>query len=351
MQHGQNQSGPLQSADSQESQNLSALLMPAGPPHPSPRPFKQLLSVERPSRTIVPLPPDRHNPAPPTRNAPIGFAAPAMAQLNPVSVGDLAHDTAMLAHDLRNMVAALELYCDLLAEPGVLSVRSRHYAEDLRMVATASRRLAERLIEPRDASDAPGLAEASISDLALELEANRGLLTALAGDAVTLGISITGSPLYPAASALPARITPAEFTRLLVNLVRNAAEAMPSGGHIQIALRRHGSSLRLTVADCGPGIPPSALVHIFSPGYTTHVSLNPISGPSANAVPSPRGLGLAIVRSIAAAAGGRVWAANRAPNRDTEFATYSARGKPSASPFTRADMAGAVLSVELPVAF
>ena len=48
---------------------------------------------------------------------------------------------AEVAHDARNMVTALGLYCDLLEEPGVLATPFLHYGSELRLVATASRRL------------------------------------------------------------------------------------------------------------------------------------------------------------------------------------------------------------------
>jgi signal transduction histidine kinase len=51
-----------------------------------------------------------------------------------------------VAHDARNMVTALGLYCDLLEEPGVLSVPFLHYGQELRLVAAASRRLVEKLM-------------------------------------------------------------------------------------------------------------------------------------------------------------------------------------------------------------
>ncbi len=50
-----------------------------------------------------------------------------------------------LAHDARNMVTALSLYCDLLEEPGVLAASHRHYGSELRLLADASRRLVEKL--------------------------------------------------------------------------------------------------------------------------------------------------------------------------------------------------------------
>jgi hypothetical protein len=53
---------------------------------------------------------------------------------------------AEVAHDARNMVTALGLYCDLLEEPGVLTPQYRHFGSELRLVATASRRLVEKLV-------------------------------------------------------------------------------------------------------------------------------------------------------------------------------------------------------------
>ena len=53
---------------------------------------------------------------------------------------------AEVAHDARNMVTALGLYCDLLEEPGVLATPYLHYGNELRLVAAASRRLVEKLV-------------------------------------------------------------------------------------------------------------------------------------------------------------------------------------------------------------
>ena len=51
-----------------------------------------------------------------------------------------------VAHDARNMVTALGLYCDLLEEPGVLATPFMHYGHELRLVAAASRRLVEKIV-------------------------------------------------------------------------------------------------------------------------------------------------------------------------------------------------------------
>jgi signal transduction histidine kinase len=244
---------------------------------------------------------------------------------------------AEVAHDARNMVTALGLYCDLLEGPGVLYPSFQHYGNELRLVATASRRLVEKLVtldahtEPADGlsgvtsaawtgaerrgTDRPErsrhwdlMPAEPIDTLAGELLSNRNLLAALAGPSITLSVDAEGG-------AQPVRLTGEDLTRILVNLVKNAAEAMPEGGRIQLRLHEYHAAasptqwLVLTVEDNGPGIPPEALGKIFESGYTTRRSgaLRHGGWPA-----SHRGLGLSITRSIVEAAGGHIHAANGA---------------------------------------
>jgi len=240
-----------------------------------------------------------------------------------------------VAHDARNMVTALGLYCDLLEEPGVLNPAFHHYGNELRLVATASRRLVEKLVvldfRQGPAADLGGAARTGaepigagrqdrtrrfdlmpaepIDNLAGEVLANRNLLAALAGPSITLTVDAEGG-------SLPVRLTGEDLTRILVNLIKNAAEAMPEGGRIQLGLReRLGpdgavEALSLTVEDNGPGIPRKALDKIFDSGYSTRAG-NDFRHDGWPA--SHRGLGLSITRSIVEAAGGGIHAANRAP--------------------------------------
>jgi len=248
---------------------------------------------------------------------------------------------AEVAHDARNMVTALGLYCDLLEEPGVLTAPFVHYASELRLVATASRRLVEKLLSldlrlgpVADRFGAARLAADPIAavrlervrrweltpaepidNLAAELLVNRNLLAALAGPSIDVTMDIEGG-------ALPVGLTGEDLTRLLVNLVKNAAEAMSEGGRIQLGLHelsrgskgtesRPTKQLSLTVEDNGPGIPRTAVEKIFESGFTTHAGRAVRSG---SWPASHRGLGLSITRSIVEAAGGRILASNRAPS-------------------------------------
>lgn len=239
-----------------------------------------------------------------------------------------------LAHDARNMVTALELYCELLEKPGVLAAPFRHYGDELRQVAASSRLLVEKLAtvdldqapERRRSARMPdaanghgavaaGLAPAqpadfapaeSIDNLAAELEAKRNLLAALAGPSIALSMETQGS-------ALPVRLTREDLTRVLVNLVKNSTEAMPGGGLIDVILDEfHAGAaeaawLVLKVEDSGPGFSPANLGKVFEARFTTRSNRGSDGRPAPN-----RGLGLSITRAIVEAAGGRIHAANRA---------------------------------------
>ncbi len=72
--------------------------------------------------------------------------------------------------------------------------------------------------------------------------------------------------------------------QVVLNLVTNAAQAMPSGGDITITTTLDDGKVRLVVADTGPGIAPEHLSHIFEPFFTTK--------------PSGTGLGLSVTYGI-----------------------------------------------------
>ncbi|MCI0346455.1 MAG: ATP-binding protein, partial [Chloroflexi bacterium] len=72
--------------------------------------------------------------------------------------------------------------------------------------------------------------------------------------------------------------------QVVLNLVTNAAQAMPAGGDVTITTALSDSRIRLVVADNGPGIAPEHLPHIFEPFFTTK--------------PTGTGLGLSVTYGI-----------------------------------------------------
>lgn len=231
-----------------------------------------------------------------------------------------------LAHDARNMVTALSLYCDLLEEPGVLTDSHRHYASELRLVSEASRRLVEKLSHsggeesPRNLSGRQQqlfpeiggmepLFAGLIEDMREELLSIRELLAAIAGPSIALTATANGG-------AWPVRMTGENLIRALVNLVRNSTESIVGPGAIQLRLAelRDGDgavrSLVLDFEDTGCGIAAGDLQRVFEPGFTTRAGQPAESGWSTG----HRGLGLSITRSIVEAAGGRIHAEPRQPH-------------------------------------
>jgi nitrogen fixation/metabolism regulation signal transduction histidine kinase len=60
-----------------------------------------------------------------------------------------------------------------------------------------------------------------------------------------------------------------QLTQVLLNLLKNAAEAMPEGGAITVTTRLQGKEAILEVRDTGPGVPPAARASLFTPYFTT----------------------------------------------------------------------------------
>jgi len=104
------------------------------------------------------------------------------------------------------------------------------------------------------------------------------------------------------AEMAPIFIDPVELDQVIANLVENAIKYTPPAGMIIISVTRADDELRITIEDSGPGIPRTALPHVFEPFYRA-------PGPHAG---SGSGLGLAVAEGLIRAHGGRIWAENGA---------------------------------------
>ncbi len=87
----------------------------------------------------------------------------------------------------------------------------------------------------------------------------------------------------------------ADATKLretILNIIRNASEAIPDKGHISMELTRQNQEIQIIISDDGPGIPKEYLSTLFDP-FVTHKK-------------EGTGLGLAISKQVMEAHGGGI---------------------------------------------
>ena len=121
---------------------------------------------------------------------------------------------------------------------------------------------------------------------------------------VQLRLDLPGRPV-------PVRIDRGELEQVLVNLVKNAVDAIAAtrrGGEVEVAVVAPGDRATLSVRDDGPGIPAERLPQIFEPFFTTKPA------------GAGTGLGLPLVAQRMGRAGGTV-GGDSVVGRGTGFTT------------------------------
>jgi signal transduction histidine kinase len=247
------------------------------------------------------------------------------------SLGEMA---AGIAHEVRNPLGSIRLFARILEE----ELADRPAERDLARKILASVRgldavVVDVLAFAREMRLAPEEIDASsLLDRALE-EA----LAAGAG-----GGAIEVRRLDRRRAPVRVRCDAALAHRALVNVVRNATEAMSESGPPAVlsvdAARREvlgsdGSTVpmaALVVQDTGPGVTDEVLRKMFNPFFTTRAC--------------GTGLGLAIVHRIMDAHGGRVMVRNAGPPGDD-----GSEGRAAGGPDNRGGR-GAVVELMFPAA-
>jgi PAS domain S-box-containing protein len=217
---------------------------------------------------------------------------------------------AETVHDVNNLLTILSGYSQLMVEEFEQGTRAHHEAE--RIYATC-RRAAEMMRQLLLFSGRQAQRQEKV-DLAEWSEGQIEDLAEIVGPAVHLHFE---------AQVAPEVLADPELLRVaLINLVRNASEAMPEGGRLRLitditALDRfsaarlglsEGLYAVLCVEDDGRGVSAEAQRHMFEPFYSTKRGVG-------------SGLGLAVVYGIVTQAGGAV-AVNSEPGRGTCVSVY-----------------------------
>jgi two-component system, sensor histidine kinase FlrB len=205
----------------------------------------------------------------------------------------LAEVATVLAHEIRNPLASLELFAGLLAESPELGEDNQrivgHVQAGLRtLAATVNNVLQFHSKPPQD------LVPTNLANLV------RMTLEFLAPLAMQSGVQLEFDDEL---GNVCVGADPHSLQQVLLNLAMNAMRFMAGGGELKVAGSMtdvgNGRQAELRISDTGPGIAPESRAHIFEPGFTTR--------------PGSPGLGLPVCKKIMEQHGGTIELVEAAP--------------------------------------
>jgi PAS domain S-box-containing protein len=221
-----------------------------------------------------------------------------------------------VAHDFNNLLSVILSYSNVLSER--VDARSS-VAEGLSQIRKASERAADLTRQLLAFSRQQVLAP-RVVDLNSIIDGMSGMLRRVIGEDIEL-------ELLQSSELGRTRADPGQLEQVIMNLVVNARDAMPSGGRLTIETanvtldeayaRDHvgvtaGAYVLLTVSDDGVGMDQATLARVFEPFFTTKKT------------GKGTGLGLSTVFGIVKQSGGHISAVS-GPDQGTRFSIFLAR--------------------------
>jgi len=230
-----------------------------------------------------------------------------------------------IAHDFNNLLSVILSYSDMLSyelKP------NEHALADLEEIKKAGRRAAD-LTRQMLAFSRQQVLDLRILDLNEIVGSVNKMLTRILGEDIELKMLL-------APRLAKVKADPGQIEQVLMNLVVNARDAMPTGGNLTIETanveldvayaRDHvgvtqGAYVMLAVSDNGVGMDKAIQARVFEPFFTT------------KELGKGTGLGLSTVFGIVKQSGGTIWLYSE-PGIGTTFKTYlpRAEGKVDWSP-------------------
>jgi signal transduction histidine kinase len=201
-----------------------------------------------------------------------------------------------VSHELRTPLTAIKGAVDLVLREvaGPLTEKQMHY---LTRVSSNTQHLAGLINDLLDLSKIEsGRIEVNSSRVSLGRLAHEVLET-LRPVAAEKVIALEASMIEPSILVWADRD---KINQVLMNLIGNAIKFTPAQGRVTISASRNGhESVRVSVADTGPGIPAEKRASIFDKFYQI--------AQRGDAKPKGTGLGLAICKALVELHGGKIW--------------------------------------------
>jgi len=193
---------------------------------------------------------------------------------------------ARVAHEIRNPLFGMTAVGQILSRELILSPSQKELMESLLKEAGRLNRMVEDLLfcsrEPK-------------------LNRKPFALTSVIGDTLRVSAPYAEDRRVTISSQLPEHEVTVhgdqeKIEQVLLNVVKNAVEATPTGGSVSVAIVTERGNARITVSDTGIGIPDDVMEKIFDVFYSTKKN--------------GAGLGLSISKTIIEAHGGTLTAEN-----------------------------------------
>ena len=203
-----------------------------------------------------------------------------------------------VAHDFANLLTLIAGYSDILLNRIGEKDPLRPELDEIRKAANRGARLTSQLLGfTRGQAVNPTVLD--LNAIVLDLQRMLGLVI---GEHVSLETELTPNLHKVVADS-------GQMEQVIMNLILNARDALPTGGRIRIetantevgerVAREHGirsgPCVILSISDDGHGIEPEAMAHIFEPFFTTKEN------------GKGTGLGLSTVHRIVKESGGDIW--------------------------------------------
>jgi signal transduction histidine kinase/CheY-like chemotaxis protein len=193
-----------------------------------------------------------------------------------------------IAHDFNNLLTVVLANTSLLIDQRRLDPFTLDALEEVRGAGERGAELVRQLLA---FGRRQRLAPAEV-DLNLVVQDVRPLLARLLTEQIALQVELHPEPLV-------VLVDRGQIEQVLVNLVTNARDAMPRGGHLRLRTSACGARAQLAVIDDGTGMDDSTRQRAFEPFFTT-------KGFGRGA-----GLGLATVHGIVEQSGGTIEVSSR----------------------------------------
>ena len=200
-------------------------------------------------------------------------------------MNELGQMVSVLAHEVNQPLAAIGNYLG-----GIRRLLAAGRAEGVERAVGQMAEQAERarqIIQRLRDLVKKGGTERRPEDLRKTIEEASALALLGAGQRLKLEMALADD----AAEAVMDKI---QIQQVLINLIRNAVEAMAGqpSGRLSISAKRAGGMIEIGIADTGPGLPETVRARLFQPFVTTK--------------PAGLGVGLSVCRTIIEAHGGEI---------------------------------------------